>query len=81
MSDLGFSYSLSLLYKFIDVYKFIQYFRIFQLLSLNFSLLPSTPLSLQLIEIIGCEKMDNAKNDENRVKNRQNRLTFKYAHL
>ena len=39
------------------------------------------PLSLQPVEIIGCEKIDRTKNDENRVKKRKNRLTFKYAHL
>ena len=34
----------------------------------EFLLLPSTLPSLQPIEIIGCEKMDKAKNDENRGK-------------
>jgi len=38
------------------------------------TLLPSTPLTLKSLEIIGCEKMNTAKIDENRVKKRQNHL-------
>jgi hypothetical protein len=37
-------------------------------------LLPSTPLTLQPIEIIECKKTHIAKNDENRVKKRQNHI-------
>lgn len=44
------------------------------LLLLASKLLPSTSLTLQSLEIIGCEKMNNAKNDETRVKKRQNHL-------